>query len=128
MAVTSGTVHTVDTLDSLAGQVGTLNVARILFTMSGTYAQADDSILTGVAALISASRRNGKTITLVDCMCGSEAMSTTGTTLALKTPAISSADITFTLTTGGFSTEHADATAIPSQARPFSLLVSFTEA
>lgn len=129
MAVTSGTVSSVHTIKSNA--VTDLQVAEILFTMSGTYAQADDSILTGVAALIQNSRRNGKTVTLVDAMRGQPASSPAGaptTFMSIKTVAISTADITFEITLGDYTTEYTDATAIATQDRPFSLLVAFTEA
>lgn len=129
MAVTSGTVYSVNTIKSDA--VTGLQVAEILFTMSGTYAQADDSILTGIAALIQDSRRNGKTVTLVDTMRGQPASSPAGaptTFMSIKTVAISTADITFEITLGDYTTEYTDATAIATQDRPFSMLVAFTEA
>lgn len=127
MAVTSGTVQTVDTLVSDA--VSPLQVARIKFTMSGTYAQADNSILSGIGTLINNSRRNGKTVTLVDCMVGTPAtkVSNPAAIMGVKTVAISSADITFELTDGDYSTELAGG-AIPAQDRPFEILVAFTEA
>jgi len=128
MAVTSGTVHSVRTRE--ADALSPLQIAEILFTMSGTYAQADDSILTGVGALISASRRNGKTVTLVDCMRSTPATkaSDPAVIMSIKSVAISTADITFAITDADYTTEHANATAIPAQARPFSMLVAFTEA
>jgi hypothetical protein len=127
MAVTTGTVHSVDTLVSDA--VTPLQLARIKFTMSGTYAQGDNSILTGIGALISGSRRNGRTVTLVDCMVGAPATKASSATaiMALKTVAIASADITFELTDGDYTTELGAGT-IPAQDRPFELLVAFTEA
>lgn len=129
MAVVSGTVHSVNTVEGLAGSVGSLQVAQILFTVSGTYAQADNGILTGVAALISASRHNGKTVTLVDCMGGIEATKGTDPSVYMycKGAAVSSADITFEITLSSFTTEYTDATAVVAQGRPFSLLVAFTE-
>jgi hypothetical protein len=127
MTVTSGTISTVDTLISSA--VSPLQVARLNFTMSGTYAQGDNSILTGVAALIAASRRNGRTPTLVDVMLGTPATKASDPSafMGLKTVAISSADVTFEITDGDYSTELANG-AIPAQERPFSILVAFTEA
>lgn len=127
MAVTNGTVHSVDTLMSEA--VSPLQVARIKFTMSGTYAQSDNSLLAGIATLINNSRRNGKTVTLVDAMAGTPATkaSNPAAILSVKTVAISSADLTFELTDGDYSTELANG-AIPAQDRPFEVLVAFTEA
>jgi co-chaperonin GroES (HSP10) len=128
MAVTSGTVHTVNTVDGHGWQ--DLQVALVLFTMSGTYAQADNSILSGVPTLIQESRRNGKTVTMRGVMIGQAARkeSAPGTILAVKTVAISSSNVTFEVTDGDYSTEHADATAIPAQSTPFGILVAFTEA
>jgi len=130
MAVVSGTVHSVNGIDGYGGQISALQVVQILFTIAGTYAQADNGILAGIATLIGDSRRNGKTVTLVDAMCGHPATkeSDASAIMALKTVAIASADITFEITNGDFSTEFTDATAVPAQARPFALLVSFTEA
>lgn len=127
MAVTTGTVHSVDTL--VSDSVSNLQVARIKFTMSGTYAQADDSKLASIATLINNSRRNGRTVTLVDCMAGAPATKASSATaiMAIKTVAISSADITFEITDGDYTTE-LGAGAIPGQDRPFELFVAFTEA
>lgn len=128
MAVTSGTVHSVDTL--VSDSVDTLQVARVLFTMSGTYAQADKSKLAAVATLIQNSRRNGKTVTLVDVMRGTHATkaSDPSAILSMSSVAISTADVTFAITDGDETTEYADATAIPAQQRPFCIFVAFTEA
>ncbi len=127
MALTSGTVWSVDTLKSAS--VSRLQFAEVLFNISGTYDQSANSDLKNVATLIKNSRRNGKTITLVDAMCGTPATkdSNPAAFMALKTVAISTNDITFEITDGDFSTELA-AAAIPTQNRPFMLIVSFTEA
>lgn len=130
MAVVNGTVHSVNGIDGYGGQISALQVVQILFTVSGTYAQADDGILSGVPTLINNSRRNGKTVTLVDAMCGHPATKAADAAqiMALTTVAVSGSDITFEITDGDFTTEYADATAVEAQARPFALLVSFTEA
>lgn len=135
MAVTSGTVHSVAVLkdDALNDK---LKVALVLFTMSGTYAQANNSQLLAVPTLIQNSRRNGKTVTLVDAMLWQAARSAADpdVLLGLKTVAISTADITFEITLGAganaldTSTEFTDSTAIPAQDTPFGLAVLFTEA
>lgn len=130
MTVLSGTIHSVETVPGYAGSVGALQLANVLFTVSGTYVQNDNAILTGVAALISASRRNGKTVTLVAALGGTEATSAADTDVYMwcKSAAISTNDITFEITLSSFSTEYTDSTALPALARPFSLLVAFTEA
>jgi hypothetical protein len=127
MAVVNGTLPEVDTL--VSDSVGPLQLARINFTMSGTYAQADNGALVGVPTLIQNSRRNGKTVTMVYVMGGQPATKASDPTaiMGLKTVAISSADVTFELTDGDYTTELASA-AVPAQARPFQILVGFTEA
>ena len=131
MAVTSGTVHSVSILKA-PNSVDTFGWALVLFTMSGTYAQADDSKLVGVPTLIQNSVRNGKTVTMRSVAVAQHTYRTSdGTALGLKTEAISSADITFELTksttTAYATTEFDDATAIPAQAGVFGLFVCFTE-
>lgn len=128
MAVVSGTVHSVHT--TRADAIHGLQEAEILFTVSGTYAQADNGILEGVPTLIQNSRRNGKTVTMRDVMLSTPAQSgvSPSTFLALKTLAISSNDITFEITDNSYSSEYADATALPALMRPFAIKVAFTEA
>jgi len=130
MAVVSGTVHSVSTIERYGGSVSNLQIAEVLFTVSGTYAQADDGILEDVDDLIAASRRNGKTITLVDAMPGHPATKSSDPSaiLGLEAVSVSSADVVFTITNGDYTTEFADATAVPAQERPFAVLVAFTEA
>lgn len=135
MAVTSGTVYSVATLKDDA-LVDGLKVALVLFTVSGTYAQADDSILAAVPTAIQASRRNGKTVTIRDAMLWQAARSATDPDVLLgaKTVAVSGADITFEVTLGGganaldLSSEFTDATALPSFHTPMGFGVLFTEA
>lgn len=127
MAVTNGTIHSVAVKKSSA--VSPLQECDVLFTMSGTYAQADNSALVGVPTLIQNSRRNGKTVTMVSVAVGTPATKTSNpaTIMAVKGPAISTNDVTFELTDGDYSTELANG-AIPGQERPFALHVAFTEA
>lgn len=132
MAVTSGTVHSVH-IKKAPDSVDSLGKALVLFTLSGTYAQVDNSILSGVPTLIQNSVRNGKTVTMVGVMMGQHThRADTGLALGLRTVAISTNDVTFELTlstTTKFSTsEFTDATAIPTQAGVFGIEVAFTEA
>ena len=135
MAVTSGTVYSVATLKDDA-LVDGLKVALVLFTMSGTYAQADNSQLLLVTTAIQDSRRNGKTVTIRDAMLWQAARTLTDpdVLLGLKTVAVSGSGLTFELTLGGganaldLTTEFTDATAIPTQDTPFGVAVLFTEA
>lgn len=135
MAVTSGTITNIATVKADTAS-DTLQHAVVLFTMTGTYAQADNSTVAAVGAAITAQRRNGKTVTLKDVMLWQAArkQSDPGILLGCKTLAVSTDAITFELTLGSsdnvldLSTEFTDATAIPAQSTPFGVLVSFTEA
>ncbi len=128
MGVLSATVHSVHTTRS--DTLSTLQEAEVLFTVTGTYAQADDCILSGVPTLIQNSRRNGKTVTMRYVMASTPAQSavTPTTILGLTSVAISSSDITFGITDNDYSTEYANATALPATLRPYALKVAFTEA
>jgi len=130
MAVTSGTVHSVCTIKSgYASASSIVQVAEILFTVAGTYAQADNSILTGVAALITASRRNGRVITLLGACPSQNGSSQADPSiyLGLKTVAVASADVTFEITLSSATAEYTDATALPTFDRPLGICVAFTE-
>lgn len=126
MAVTTGTVWSVDTLKS--AEPSQVQIARVLFFITGTYDQAANSQLLAVDTAIQSARRNGRTVTLLRAMCGDTATkdSNPAAFMAMKTEAVSGSNITFELTDGDFSTELA-AAAIPTQHRPFSILVAFTE-
>lgn len=128
MAVVSGTVSSVDTVR--ADSVDALNWALVLFTVSGTYAQADNGILSGVPTLIQNSRRNGKTATMRGVCVGQTASKSSDPSAfcSLKTVAISTNDVTFEITDASHTAELADATTVPTQDRPFGILVAFTEA
>jgi hypothetical protein len=98
MAVVSGTVHSVSTIERYGGSVSNLQIAEVLFTVSGTPGHpatksSDPSAILGLEAV-----------------------------------SVSSADVVFTITNGDYTTEFADATAVPAQERPFAVLVAFTEA
>lgn len=128
MAVVSGTVSSVRTMESGAWDP-TWQCAEVTFTVSGTYAQADNGILSGVPTLIQNSRRNGKTVTLRDAMAGRPATKASdNSAMTLKTVAVSTNDVTFEIAGSNWSTEITDATTVPSQNRPFSLIIAFTEA
>jgi hypothetical protein len=134
MAVVSGTIHEVAILEGFGGSVSPLLAVLVLFTLSGTYAQADNGILSGVHTLIKNSVRNGKTVALKDAMCGHPATKASNPALmmGLKTVAVSTNDITFEVTEAAaegsvdLSTELANG-AVPEQDRPFSLIVTYTE-
>lgn len=133
MATLNGAVHSVETIR--ANNVDPLQHAAVYFTVGGTYVQADNANLLGVATLIQNSRRNGKTVTMRTVTLWQPARKESNPALfmALKTVAISTNDVTFEITEGAtagtidFSTELA-AGAVPAQSVPFGILVGFTEA
>lgn len=135
MAVVSGTAHSVHILEGYGGSVSPLMAAEVLFTVSGTYAQADNGILSGVPTIIQDSVRNGKTVNMKAVAPGHPAtrQSNPALMLGLKTVAISTNDVTFEITTTStegavdMSTEFDDATAVPAQDRPFRIIVFYTE-
>lgn len=128
MAVVSGTVWSVQTLKTETVQ--DLQLAEVLFTVSGTYAQADNGILSGVPTLIQNSRRNGATVTIRGATMSQLASKASDPSafMSLKTVAVSTNDVTFEITDASHTTELADATAVPAQSRPFGIVVAFTEA
>ncbi len=131
MAVVSGTVHSVRTMESGAWDPK-FQLCEILFTVAGVYAQADNAELAALPALIQNSRRNGMTPTIRAVMAGRPAYrNDNATPLTLGSVALSgagaAAKATFAVNAADWTTELADG-AVPEQARPFSILVAFTEA
>src|SRR5690242_3109602 len=119
MAVVNGTVHSVYTLQSDA--VGTVQLAGILFTLSGTYAQADNAQLQNLDTLIGASRRdgfNGKAVSILGVALLQHATQQTDPShfMSLKTVALSTTTATFEVTDNDETTELANG-AVPTQDR-----------
>jgi hypothetical protein len=132
MAVTLGTAISVDTVvANYMGDAKGVQIARILFYHDSTtnYDTATHGKITGVAALISASRRNGRTITLVGgAMLAQHATKASDqSVLGLASVAVSTADITYNVTTSDFSTEVTNGAPCPAQDQPFGILVGFYE-
>jgi|SRR6478735_5399647 len=133
MAVSTAVVHSVQTIKSdyigVTG-AGSVQLAEVLFTIptTETYDQSANGILTGVAALIQSSRRNGKTVNLLGVAPSQSASkdSDRSAFFGLKTVAISTADVTFEVTDNHVTTELA-AAAVPAQDRPFGIVVAFYE-
>lgn len=132
MPITLGTVHSVETIK--ANDRDPLQFAAVYFTLSGTYAQGDNSELENVATLIQNSRRNGRSVALKSVALWQPARkeSNPKALMGLKTLAIASADVTFEVTDAALpgdldlSTELANGT-VPEQDVPFGILVGFTE-
>jgi hypothetical protein len=133
MAQTVGTILSTANIKPDRDETG-LQAELVLFTISGTYDQSANSKIAAVDAAIQNSRRNGKTVTLVDAVLYQPAFDTTsaGLLLGAKTIAVSGSDITFELTEGAtagvldVSTELA-AAAIPAMGSPMGFLVTFIE-
>ncbi len=137
MAITYGTLLSIDTVKPYNDETG-LQAAQVLFTMSGTYAQASGSELLAVDAFIQNSRRDGKAVTLVAASMWRPAADITNATpgllLCMYNIAVSGSNITFNISENAaagiidVSTQYPDATALPAQGWPFAMLVTFTEA
>lgn len=132
MAVTLGTAISVDTVvANYMGDAKGLQVARILFYHDAVtnYDTAAHGKLVGIAALIAASRRNGRTITLVGgTMLAQHATKASDqSVMGLSTIAVSTADVTYNVTGPDFTTEATNATPVAAQDQPFGILVGFYE-
>ena len=131
MALTYGTVQGVATM--AADAVTPIQTARIVFYHDSVnnYDTSAHGKLLAVAALISASRRDGKTITLLGVSSFASQAATnasTGTILALSTVAISGADVTYDVVGSDYATEITNGVPCPAQDYPFGIDVYFTAA
>ena len=114
--------------DSVSG----LQTALLTFTPTGTYDRdASESIeITNVDQAIEQSRRNGKTVTLVDAV-GAQAAPVSATPATSHVPTAASVqntnDVHCTIFELGGS-EYTDDTALPTYTQPMGVLVTFTEA
>ncbi|MDX2054065.1 MAG: hypothetical protein SFV15_16820 [Polyangiaceae bacterium] len=104
------------------------NLALVTFTLAGTYAQADNATLTAVPTGIALQRRDGKKATILHAMCGIPATKASNPTQQMSlgpVTVVGGTDLTFAVMDNGGS-EIADGT-LPSQDRPFSVVIAFTE-
>ena len=130
MATLSGTITSVALLDAPHGPVKDSSGnevwnAVISFTITGTYAQADNAQLTGVPAAMQSRMAWGKTPTLLSAMFaapGDEAGTPIGAGPVIT---VSGTSLTFQLTGGDLTTEHAGA-ALGTVGKPIALRVCFT--
>lgn len=129
MATLEGTVTNVVTVPGFGGSVSDIQMAQVLFNLTGTYVQADDATVLDVAGAIENSRRNGKTVALIDAICGWKARiaSDPATYMALKTLTIDGDNVDFEVTLNSMSSEYTNSTALVSTSTPFCMVVSFTE-
>jgi hypothetical protein len=137
MAVTTGSLLSADTVKANRDETP-LQAALVLFTITGTYAQANGSQLLAVDAFIQNQRRDGKAITLISAVLWQPAFDTSSATqgllLCAYDIAITGSNITFNISENAspgvvdVSTQYADATALPSMGSPMGFLVTFTEA
>src|SRR5258708_4921017 len=77
-------------------------------TFTGTYASADNASIAAVGAAITASRRDGRTATLLRVVMAAPGKSSDGTVIGAKTEAVSTDAVTCELTQPDLSTEQAD--------------------
>jgi hypothetical protein len=130
MALLEGTVKEVQLIRGPVATPLALQWALVLFEVTGTYVQGDNATVLDVAGAIESSKRNGKTVTLVDAMFAQAAAKSTDPTgyMGLKTVAVDTDNIDFEITLDSTSTEYTNATALVGCASWFGVLVSYTEA
>jgi hypothetical protein len=112
------------------GAIGPLQVAEVFVSPSGTYdtGAAPSIDLTNVATAIQISRRNGKTVTLVNACPGQAAFEVTNSKhWALTVATVAGADVECEIHEVG-AAEYANGVALPAWSYPMSVIVAFTEA
>lgn len=115
MAVTSASSVQVHSHNTPAGPAkdssnNEVHCCYLSFILTGTYAQADNSIISGVPTLIQNMRRDGRAVTLLaQGLAFAAPGKEDGAIVGVKTLAVSSNDITFEVTQADLSTEHANA-------------------
>jgi hypothetical protein len=129
MATLSGTITSVSNVRTPAGpkfdsSKNQVYVCDIGFTISGTYVQNDNAQLTSVPTAIQNAMKWNRTVTLLDAMFAAPG-DENGTVIGAKTVAVSGSNITFELTGGDLSTEHAGAT-LATVGQAIFLSVTFT--
>jgi hypothetical protein len=129
ITINASTAGTTQARTIQAGACSAVQIAEIYVTPTGTYDQsASESIeITNAASAIQNSRRNGKTVTLVEAMGGQSAYDAAGGVhYEFRTAVVNSTTLDCTIFEVGGS-EMAGA-AIPTLNQPLSVLVRFTEA
>ena len=132
MAVLSGTIRDVSLCQTPLG-IKTDNsspkrrVATVLltFTITGTYAQADDARVLLVPAGIEARLRNGWTINTLLGACMAAPGDEAGTPIGVGAVTVSTTSLLFPLTGGDLTTEHSNA-ALAAMTEPVGIWVTFT--
>ncbi len=129
MATLAGTIVSVSNAQCPAGSVfdsskNQVYTVFIGFTITGTYVQNDNAQLLLVPTAIESAMKWGRSVTMLDAMFAAPG-DENGTPIGAKTVAVSSTSITFELTGGDLTTEHAGA-ALATVGRPIFLAVTFT--
>lgn len=130
MAVITGTINNVWGFTTPLGPAKTNETppqevisCYVSASFSGTYAQADDAQLTLVPDAIESHWRKGKTITILDA-CFAAPGDEADVPIGANTVAVSGTTITFQLTGGDLTTEHASA-VLGTMARDVAFYVAF---
>lgn len=131
MAVTSGTVTNVWGITTPLGPKSTtaglpIYSCFITVNITGTYDQSADSRVLLVTTAIANNLHNGKTIALLDACFVAPGLEA-GVAIGAKTTAIATTGITFELTGGDMTTEHA-AAALGTLSNDICFLITYTEA
>lgn len=131
MAILSGTIRDVTLVQTPLGVKQDNNSPKRLiasclltFTISGTYAQADDAQLLLVKTGIEDKLKNGWTVNTLLGACFAAPGDENGTPIGVGAITISTATLSFQLTAGDLTTEHASA-ALASIDAPIGIWVTF---
>ena len=132
MAVLSGTIRDVSLCQTPLG-IKTDNsspkrrVATVLltFTITGTYAQADNAQILLVPAGIESRLRNGWTVNTLLGACAAAPGDENGTPIGVGAVTVSTTSLAFPLTGGDLTTEHSNA-ALAAMTEPIGMWVTFT--
>lgn len=130
MATLSGTIQNVSLAqvplgikEDSSGRL--LMTVLVTFTITGTYAQADDAQLLLVKTGIEDATRSGITIANILGACMASAGDEAGTPIGVGAITVSGATLSFPLTGGDLTTEHSSAT-LGTLAAPIGIFVTFT--
>lgn len=93
--------------------------------VAGTYASADNGSAAAVGAAIAASRRDGRTVTLLQACMAAPGKKADGTVIGAKTVTVSTDALTMELTQADLSTEHADGALNNTFSDPIQLFVLY---
>lgn len=128
VTLTVGQIHSHETPNASTKASDGKNVLSCIVgitAVAGTYAAADNASAAAVGAAIAASRRDGRTVTLIAACMAAPGKLAAGTVIGAKTVAVSTDALTMELTQADLSTEVADGALTDTFLEPISLRVTY---